>query len=64
VAQGRIRDEKVARTLFRQIVCAVAFCHSEGFAHRDLKPVSRTREAVEQHSLACPRQAAPFSRLK
>jgi maternal embryonic leucine zipper kinase len=33
-----VRDERQARTIFRDLVCGLAYMHSEGFAHRDLKP--------------------------
>lgn len=33
-------SETVSRKFFRQIVSAVAYMHSLGYAHRDLKPVS------------------------
>jgi len=37
-AAGRITNESQARTIFRDVVSALAFMHQEGFAHRDLKP--------------------------
>lgn len=33
-------EESEARHFFRQIVAAIAYVHSMGFAHRDMKPVS------------------------
>lgn len=32
-------EESEARHFFRQLVQAIAYIHSVGFAHRDLKPV-------------------------
>lgn len=32
-------EESEARHFFRQLVQAIAYVHSMGFAHRDLKPV-------------------------
>ncbi|KAJ6694906.1 CBL-INTERACTING PROTEIN KINASE 16 [Salix koriyanagi] len=31
-------EEDVARKYFRQLICAVDYCHSRGVSHRDLKP--------------------------
>lgn len=34
-----IFQEGEARSFFRQIVSAIRYIHSQGFCHRDLKPV-------------------------
>jgi serine/threonine protein kinase len=31
-------DEAIAALIFKQVACAVAYCHSFGVAHRDIKP--------------------------
>lgn len=39
ISQDRLSEEET-RVVFRQIVSAVTYVHSQGYAHRDLKPVS------------------------
>ncbi|KAF5958294.1 hypothetical protein HYC85_005519 [Camellia sinensis] len=37
VSQGRLKEDSTWN-FFKQLVCAVDFCHSHGIYHRDLKP--------------------------
>ncbi|XP_054041645.1 maternal embryonic leucine zipper kinase-like [Rissa tridactyla] len=39
ISKDRLSEEE-ARVFFRQIVSAIAYVRSQGYAHRDLKPVS------------------------
>lgn len=42
VERNRLTETE-SRKFFRQIVSAVAYLHSLGYAHRDLKPVSKLK---------------------
>ncbi|GMP71253.1 hypothetical protein CsSME_00029738 [Camellia sinensis var. sinensis] len=37
VSQSRLKEDST-RNFFKQLVCAIDFCHSYGVYHRDLKP--------------------------
>jgi len=51
VAKDRLSEDE-ARVCFRQIVSAVAYVHEQGYAHRDLKPVSLL--SLHQCQCQCP----------
>ena len=36
--QGEMYSEKEAAQIFKQVMSAIAYCHSQGICHRDIKP--------------------------
>lgn len=47
VEKNRLTESE-SRMFFRQIVSAVSYLHSLGYAHRDLKPVSLYLQPLEK----------------
>ena len=52
VSKDRLEEDE-ARIFFRQIVSAVAYIHNNGYAHRDLKPVSYLFEICKLKASWC-----------
>nr|XP_004664451.3 sperm motility kinase Z-like [Jaculus jaculus] len=50
ITKGGMEEEKV-RTIFRQVVEAVRYCHDRGIAHRDIKPNNIMMDAAGKVTL-------------
>ncbi|MEJ1277004.1 maternal embryonic leucine zipper kinase [Cricetulus griseus] len=52
ISQDRLSEEET-RVIFRQILSAVAYVHSQGYAHRDLKPADVWSMGILLYVLMC-----------
>ncbi|KAH0503791.1 Maternal embryonic leucine zipper kinase [Microtus ochrogaster] len=52
ISQDRLSEEET-RVVFRQILSAVAYVHSQGYAHRDLKPADVWSMGILLYVLMC-----------